>query len=101
LSERCELEIRVPEEHPAFAGHFPGAPVAPAVLLLDLLLEALETRLGYALHAEALPHAKFMAPLKPGDSARAIIELDGRQVRFRLEAAGRQAASGVMVLGPS
>ncbi len=54
--------LRVPAEHPALPGHFPGRPVVPGVLLLDAVLQALRDA-GH--RPERLLRAKFMAPVTP------------------------------------
>ena len=38
--------LGVPSSHPSLAGHFPGAPVVPGVVLLSIIVEALRPHLG-------------------------------------------------------
>ena len=52
--------------HPALPGHFPGNPVVPGVVLLDEVIGALQQQLGRAVRITALPNAKFLSPLLPG-----------------------------------
>ncbi len=52
-------------DHPAFAGHFPGAPIVPGVLLLDAALHACEAA-GVAVTGIAA--AKFLQPVTPGQT---------------------------------
>jgi len=99
MSERLRVEICVPHQHPALAGHFPGAPVAPGVLLLDLLLQAAQAHTGRALEPVQIPQVKFIAPLLPGQPAHALLEIEGARLTFRLEHAGRGIASGTLLLG--
>jgi len=96
--QHLALELCVPPDHPALPGHFPGAPVVPGVLLLDLLLDAAERALGRALEPRALEQVKFLAPLLPAQAARALVELEGTRLRFRIEHAGQALASGLMEL---
>lgn len=67
----AELPLRrrvaIPREHPAFAGHFPGQPLLPGVVLLgealELLLQESPGALGDAPRVSAV---KFLAPVRPG-----------------------------------
>ncbi len=98
MSLRCEVEICVPATHPALRGHFPGAPVVPGVLLLECLLEAAEAQLGAPLCIRGLPHAKFLAPLKPEQRALGVLEARGTALTFRVELDGQPIASGAFLL---
>ena len=40
------LSLRIAPDHPALAGHFPGNPIVPGVVLLDLAIRALARRGG-------------------------------------------------------
>jgi 3-hydroxyacyl-[acyl-carrier-protein] dehydratase len=54
----------ISRDHPSLAGHFPGAPIVPAVVILDEVMAALnEWRANSRL--VAIPAVKFLAPLRP------------------------------------
>lgn len=57
----------VPRQHPSYAGHFPGNPVVPGVLLLHWVCRAVEG--VYCGHkVSAINSMKFLAPVRPGDA---------------------------------
>jgi 3-hydroxyacyl-[acyl-carrier-protein] dehydratase len=68
LAPPCTLAARlvVPASHPVLAGHFPGAPLVPGVLLLDAVRLAWERASGRAAALVAVDHARWLAPVAPG-----------------------------------
>jgi len=56
----------VPADHPAFAGHFPGRPILPGVVLLAWAVEALEAITGRPAANCEIASAKFLRPVGPG-----------------------------------
>jgi 3-hydroxymyristoyl/3-hydroxydecanoyl-(acyl carrier protein) dehydratase len=93
------VEFTVPPDHPALAGHFPGRPVVPAVVILDEVLAGL-SRFDPELRPEGFASAKFTAVLKPGETCSLSFERRGNGVRFACLAGGRAIASGVVALAP-
>jgi 3-hydroxymyristoyl/3-hydroxydecanoyl-(acyl carrier protein) dehydratase len=98
MSERCETTLRVDPGHPALPGHFPGMPVVPGVVVLDLVLQAAERHSGAHLPVTGLSQAKFAAPLLPGMDARAVIHIEQNRVRFEVDQSGRIIALGCFTL---
>ncbi len=92
----------VPADHPAFAGHFPGTPILPGVVLLDMALHVISIAPGFAPDACEIGAVKFLSPAGPGDRleirhSRAA----GGAIRFDIVAGTRTIASGSVVPLPA
>ena len=105
-SAECETEFSA--DDPMFAGHFPGDPLVPGVILT----EALAQTAGIAGHREnsgtrfllsAIRQMKFLRPVRPGEKiilrARKVGEVD-QLLQFDVEAIvdGEPVATGQIVL---
>lgn len=88
----------VTADHPALAGHFPGTPIVPGVLLLDWVLHGVATATGIAPDRCELNSVKFLSPARPGDALviHHSTSVSGT-LRFEVVAARRKIASGSIV----
>ncbi|MDI1340533.1 hotdog domain-containing protein [Polaromonas sp.] len=90
--------------HPAFAGHFPGRPMVPGVLLLDAALHAaVQARQsaaedqGRAVHCQ-IASAKFLSPVVPGEPLTIVCTPTAAgHTRFDISGIGRPVATGTFV----
>ena len=89
----------IPADHPAFAGHFPGSPILPGVVLLDAALQIIADTSGIALDICEISSVKFLSPAGPGDELviRHTVSASGT-IRFDVNAGTRKIASGSIVL---
>ena len=90
----------IPADHPALAGHFPGDPIVPGVVLLEEIMQAL-AEAGGNYRLQGIPQVKFIAPLKPGQKFTVEWTLStAGQVQFRcLFVDGRSIAQGQLEVG--
>jgi len=92
----------VPADHPAFAGHFPGTPILPGVMLLDKVLSVIAAATGIALDVCQISSVKFLSPASPGDELviRHTVAAGGT-IHFDVVAGMRKIASGSILPGSS
>ena len=87
----------VPMDHPAFAGHFPGSPILPGVVLLDTALHLMAQTSGITLAQCEISSVKFLSPAHPGDVLVFQHEiLPSGTIRFDILADLRKIASGTI-----
>ena len=84
------------EGHPSLAGHFPGNPVIPGVVLLEKVLATCKAWLP-ELQVSGLDSVKFLLPVRPGDRFEIALRRDADDViRFRCVDGERLFASGIL-----
>ena len=88
----------VAADHPTLAGHFPGNPTVPGVLLLARVLQAVARACGAPV--ARVPGVKFLAPLAPGQQFQIEFEsaLPDGGVKFRVLRGATLIASGAVEL---
>ena len=91
-----ESALRIAPDHPAYAGHFPGRPILPGVVLLAEALAAIAESTGRGVDRWTLGGAKFLQPVMPGTPLSVVHEASGRGVRFEIRAGERVVASGTL-----
>lgn len=85
----------VPADHPSFAGHFPGNPTLPGVVLLDVALHSIAKAIGYTLDVYVIKSVKFLSPALPNDEL--VIEhrqLESGIIHFDIVCGPRKIATG-------
>lgn len=93
------VEIRLAEDHPTAAGHFPGNPIIPGALLLDIVWLAIAN--NTAAPSCTARTVKFLHPVRPGDLMRIEWERKAVGIDFRcvLPDANHIAMTGTIRLG--
>jgi len=91
------VPFRIAGNHPCLAGHFPGHPIVPAVVILDAVLSAARQRRP-GLRVAELVYAKFKRPLPPATDATITLDCRERSLRFSVACADGELARGEFAL---
>lgn len=95
------MEWTLSDEHPALAGHFPGHPVAPGVVILDHIIGEAEARFA-GQRCVGVRRMKFLRPLRPGETL--VLEIDAPRAgnaRIRATVGGELLMEGQLLLAES
>ena len=75
--------IRISSSHASLSDHFPENPIVPGAVILDEIIFCLEKRREFDSHLPVLESAKFVRPLRPGETVDLrITQLKDSTVRF-------------------
>ncbi len=104
--ESAQCVKTFPASTPFFAGHFPGAPMVPGVILAEALAQTAGIAAGQpgrSFRLSAIKAMKFPGPALPEEeiqlSAKVAAAVGGLwQFEVRAVTAGRTVAEGVVVL---
>jgi 3-hydroxymyristoyl/3-hydroxydecanoyl-(acyl carrier protein) dehydratase len=91
--------VSVRGDHPALAGHYPGHPVVPAVVILYEIIAAIEEASFKAIEIADVPTVKFLSPLAPDEDFTIEIEQhSGTSVEFTGAVGMRLVARGCLAI---
>lgn len=97
----------VPHDHPSLPGHFPGRPIVPGVVLLDLALDAIRSSSNSTLRLESIVSAKFLQAVAPDEridmKITFIHDPDAERVKARFVASRESSTvlEGSFLLAPT
>jgi 3-hydroxyacyl-[acyl-carrier-protein] dehydratase len=77
--------IKLNPDHIVYTGHFPGHPVTPAVVQMQIVHELLENHLGRKLKLVSMPQCKFLAILDPIKIPQVTIHIEIKKVEELIE----------------
>jgi 3-hydroxymyristoyl/3-hydroxydecanoyl-(acyl carrier protein) dehydratase len=90
--------FRIHGDHAALPGHFPGRPIVPGVVLLDMVLDRVQQQFGNDLRITGIDQAKFLAPLLPDQDAQLTLTRFGSRLQFTIRHDSLLIAQGSFTL---
>ncbi len=85
----CTLHIDA--GHPVFQGHFPGSPVLPGVVQLEMVKAVLSQALGKRFTLKEMSTCKFLEVLNPAETPALTIHIQYKgEEMLDVSASGRQ-----------
>lgn len=94
-----EASIRIDPNHAIFDGHFPGNPVTPGVIQLEMVKELLGNHFNQTIQLKQLLNSKFLAVLNPQNSVEATFKMSViEQEDHSLRVSGQLSSNEVVCL---
>lgn len=91
------IHFSIDASHPCLAGHFPGNPVVPAVILLDELMQAVENEEG-TIRVRGIKQVKFVRPVLPAQRIDVEVTDIVESPRFNACCNGLPVFSGELII---
>lgn len=91
-------EIKINKNHRLYQGHFPGRPVTPGVILMQLFKEEAERQFNCALELQTASNIKFMAVVDPNQGENFILQFNIQKENGTLKLKGMAQHNGYIAL---
>lgn len=93
------VPLRIEDDAPWFAGHFPGAPILPGIAHLALVEREVGRVLGEPVRIAAVLSLRLRVPLGPGDAlALRLVPAEEGEVRFEIARGVERASQGTVAV---
>lgn len=91
--------IIISPQHPSLAGHFPGRPVIPAVVILEEIIDMVQQRWQSHYWVSDIPVVKFLRPWPPGQLVTLSLTANNMQhIKFLCTWQGDNLVKGELIL---
>ena len=93
-AETLRMQLRIPRDLDVLAGHFPGLPIVPGVVLLKWAIEYGRSEFSLAGAFKRLSAVKFMRVMPLDTEVDLILRRVGDELAFEYVDAGRSCVQG-------
>lgn len=96
-ADAVEIDLALPPEHAAFAGHFPGRPILPGVVQLDWAVRLAASSFGQEFRPVRRFRVKYMQvipPMPAGLSVSIRLDRTRRELDFAYQVGAVTASTG-------
>ena len=76
--------IKLNSGHIVYSGHFPGHPVTPGVIQLQIVHELLEKHFSENLKLITIPRCKFLSILNPNETSQIVVHIEFKRINEQL-----------------
>lgn len=83
---KIEIIFQLNADSPVFKGHFPGQPVLPGVIQMQLIRKILQQELAKSLQLLNAPAVKFLSPIVPGPYPTFLLKISYAEVNSEIHA---------------
>ncbi len=89
--------LKMKDEHVVYPGHFPGQPITPGVLTMQMVRDCVNLLLDRQLHYTTVKNCRFVAMVRPGDKLRLNLqtEVTGDSVVVKAVLAGADSEEDI------
>lgn len=75
VDNNLEANIVIDPKHTIFDGHFPGNPITPGVVQMEIIKELLSVHFGKKANLKTMGNCKFLAILNPNETPQVSVKL--------------------------
>lgn len=95
LEEKLITEVTINRSNTIFDGHFPGNPVTPGVIQIQLVKEILEKHYQKNIKLDSIGRCKFLAVLNPVESPTISVEIAVKEIdnTLKINAVGKDEST--------